>query len=150
MSPLDPLIRLVPSGLRPLVMPAPPAESLRLAAILGVDAAELGGIRLGRLYHYRPFAVAKPDGRERRLLAPSPALKRLQRALLVNHLARLPVHPCATAYHAGGSTVLNAAAHARSRLVATADLRDFFESTRAERVRGCLAEQGWRGESLGR
>ena len=67
-------------------------------------------IRLGPRFHYRPFTIAKPDGRERRLLAPSPALKRLQRALLDNYLARLPVHPCATAFCPGASTVLNAPA----------------------------------------
>src|SRR5262249_24989209 len=42
----------------------------------------------------------------------------------------------------------NARAHAQSRLIATVDLRDFFESTRAARVRRCFIEQGWRNESL--
>ena len=44
--------------------------------------------------------------------------------------------------------MLNARPHARSRLIATVDLRDFFESTRAARVRRCFVEQGWRDESL--
>jgi hypothetical protein len=145
MSPLDPLIRLLPPALHPLVMPqhASSAQARRLAGILGVPAGELGAIRLGPRLHYRPLAVAKPDGRERRVLAPSPPLKRLQRALLVNYLARLPVHPCATAFYPGASTVRNARAHARSRLIATVDLRDFFESTRAGRVRRVFVEQGW-------
>ena len=38
--------------------------------------------------------------------------------------------------------------HACSTLVATVDLRDFFESTRAARVRAFLAGQGWRDEEL--
>jgi hypothetical protein len=150
MNPLDPLIRLVPAGLRPLLTrPGPPSDQARrLAAILGVDAGGLDAIRLGPLYHHRPFTVAKPDGRERRLLAPSPALKRLQRALLRNYLGQLPVHRCATAFHPGASTVLHARPHARGKLIATVDLRDFFESTRAARVRRCFIEQGWDGESL--
>jgi RNA-directed DNA polymerase len=150
MSPLDPLIRLVPAGLRPLVAPPrpPSGQARQLAEILGVDAGGLDSIRLGPRYHYRPFRVAKPDGRERRLLAPSPALKRLQRALLSNYLDQIPVHPCATAYHPGASTVVNARRHARSRLIATVDLRDFFESTRAARVRRAFVEQGWRDEAL--
>jgi RNA-directed DNA polymerase len=150
MNPLDPLIRLVPAGLRPLLTPprAPSEQARDLAEVLGVDAGELDAIRLGPRYHYRPFTIAKPDGRERRVLAPSPALKRLQRALLVNYLAGLPIHPCATAYYPGASTVRNAGPHARSRLVATVDLHDFFESTRAARVRRYFVEQGWRDESL--
>ena len=150
MNPLDPFIGLVPAGLRPLVTRphTPSGQARRLAEILGVDAGELDAIRLGPRLHYRPFTITKPDGRERRLLAPSPALKRLQRALLVNDLARLPVHPCATAYYPGASTVLNARPHARSRLIATVDLRDFFESTRAARVRRCFVEQGWGDEPL--
>jgi RNA-directed DNA polymerase len=150
MNPLEPLIRLVPAGLRSSLTPprGPSEQARRLAEILGVDAGELDAIRMGPRFHYRPFAVAKPDGRERRLLAPSPALKRLQRALLVNYLAGLPIHPCATAFYPGASTVLNVAPHARSRLIATVDLRDFFESTRAARVRRSFVEQGWRDESL--
>jgi hypothetical protein len=91
---------------------------------------------------------AKANGRERRLLAPSPALKRLQRELLVKYLSRLPIHPCATAFFPGASTVLNARPHASRRLIATVDLRDFFESTHASRVRRCFLDQGFRDESL--
>jgi hypothetical protein len=150
MNPFDPLIRLVPTAWRPLVTPrrTPSEQARRLAEILEVDPGGLDAIRLGPRFHYRPFTITKPDGRERRLLAPSPALKRLQRALLVNYLARLPVHHCATAYFHGASTVLNARPHARSGLVACVDLRDFFESTHAARVRRCFIEQGWRDESL--
>lgn len=150
MTPLGPLARLVPAGLRPLLA-APRGASGQedeLAAALGVEVGELAAIRPGPRYHYRPFSVEKPCGGARRIVAPSPGLKRVQRALLDNALARLPVHPCATAFYRGASTVRNARPHARARLVATVDLRDFFESTRAARVRGFLAGQGWRGEAL--
>jgi hypothetical protein len=150
MNPLDALIGLVPAGLRPLMTPqrSRSAQSQHLAEILGVAAGELDAIRLGPRFHYRPFNIAKANGRERRLLAPSPALKRLQHALLVNYLAQLPVHPCATAFFPGASTVHNARPHANRRLIATVDLRDFFESTRASRVRRCFLEQGWRDKPL--
>ena len=36
----------------------------------------------------------------------------------------------------------------KDALIATVDLRDFFESTRAARVRRCFVEHGWRDESL--
>lgn len=145
-----PLARLLPAGWRPLLgAPGAVTESARrLADILAVDVGELPALRLGARLHYRPFAVAKPDGRERRLLAPSPALKRHQRRLLDHYLARIPAHPCATAFGPGSSIVRNARPHARSALIATVDLRDFFETTRAGRVRAFFAGQGWRDEGL--
>jgi hypothetical protein len=150
MKPFEPLTRLLPAGLRPLwARPRSGSEQAqRLAGILAVGVGELASMRLGARLHYRPFTTSKPDGRERRLLAPSPALKTLQRRLLDRYLARLPVHACATAFRAGSSIVHNARAHARQTLIATVDLRDFFESTSAARVRAFFVKQGWRGEEL--
>jgi hypothetical protein len=123
-------------------------DVLRLAAILNVAPTELSTVRLGRRYHYRPFSVPKRDGRERTILAPSPALKALQRRLLRRYLARLPLHPAATAFRTGGSVVANARRHAGQALVATVDVADFFPSTSANRVRRFFLRQGWRGEAL--
>src|SRR4051794_1985262 len=115
MKPFEPLTRLLPAGLRPLwTWPRSGSEQAqRLAGILGVDVGDLAAIRLGARFHYRPFTRIKPDGRERRLLAPSPALKTLQRRLLDRYLAHLPVHACATAFRPGSSIVHNARVHAR-------------------------------------
>jgi hypothetical protein len=142
--------RLIPPAFRSILTGNGPVDELlgRLAEILGVGEDELGEIRLGSRYHYRPFTIPKPDGRERRVLAPSPPLKRLQRKLLDEYLGRLPIHPSATAFHAGASTVKHALPHAWSTRIATVDLRDFFESTAAGRVRRFFLSEGWRGESL--
>lgn len=150
MKPLEVLTRLLPESLRLLLAPphACPEQARRLAGILAVGVSELPSIRMGARYHYRPFTIAKPDGRERHLLAPSPALKRLQRRLLDNYLAQLPAHACATAFRSGSSIVHNARAHARQQLIATVDVRDFFASTRASRVRAFFVKQGWHGEEL--
>jgi RNA-directed DNA polymerase len=124
------------------------ADVLRLGAILGIAPTELSTVRLGRCYHYHPLSIPKRDGRERALLAPSPALKSLQRRLLRRHLARLPIHPAATAFRPGGSIVANARHHAGQALVATVDIADFFPSTSANRVRSFFLAHGWRGEAL--
>ena len=151
MSPPGPWARLVPSALRPfLTIPSLPSDRAgRLATILGVEPSELAAIRLGPRLHYRPHALAKPDGEPRRILAPSRALKRLQRRLLDGYLARIPVHPAATAYRRGGSALVHARRHALGRVVATVDLRDFFEATRGARVARVFRAQGWRDEELG-
>jgi RNA-directed DNA polymerase len=139
-----PLLRLLP---RPSA-PSASAMETRLATLLGVWPSALPSLRLGPKYHYRPFTVAKRDGRERRILAPSPALKKLQRNLLHNYLDKLLVHPAATAFRRNCSIVDNARRHAGQKLIATLDLVDFFESTTASRVRGFFLKQGWRGEAL--
>src|SRR5262249_18270480 len=134
---------------RRLASPAVPSEQTwRLAVILDVPPGDLASLRLGPRLHYRPLTIPKPDGRDRRLLAPSPALKALQRRLLDNYLAHLPAHACATAFRPGSSIVRNARVHARQRLIATVDLRDFFESTRAARVRAFFVRHGWRDLEL--
>lgn len=149
MNLFDPLTRLAPASLRRLFVPGNLTESAeRLAAILNVAPGELASIRMGPRYHYRPFAIAKPDGRERRICAPSPALKSLQRRLLDNYLGTLPIHEAAMAFRPGYSIVHNARQHARNQLIATVDLRDFFESTRAARVRAFFVKLGWRGEEI--
>jgi RNA-directed DNA polymerase len=118
-----------------------------LAGLLGVETRELDSIRMGPRYNYRPIAATKPDGRERRILAPSPALKMLQRRLLDAYLVQFSVHPAATAFRPGGSTLAHVMPHARSRLVAVVDLRDFFESTRGGRIARWLAEQDWTSDA---
>jgi hypothetical protein len=105
-------------------------------------------VRLGRRFHYRSLTIPKRDGRERQILAPSPALKALQRRLLGRYLSRLPVHPTATAFVSGGSVIANARHHAGQAIIATVDLVDFFPSTTAQRVRRFFLWQGWRGEAL--
>jgi hypothetical protein len=102
---------------------------------------------MGRRYHYRPLTRPKPDGRERRILAPSPALAGLQRRFLDAYLVDQEVHPSATAFRRGGSTLAHALPHARNRLIATVDLRDFFESTRGGRVARWFSEQHWGRET---
>jgi hypothetical protein len=124
------------------------ADERKLAQLLSMRTTELAAVRLGRIYHYRPFAITKRDGRERRILAPSPALKALQRNLLHNYLETLPVHPAATGFISGLSIVNNAQRHAGQALFATLDLQDFFEATSAARVRAFFLRQGWRDPAL--
>lgn len=150
MNPLEPLTRWIPASLRRLATAGERDRQMRrLAEVLRVEVGELSAVRLGTRYHYRPFTTAKADGRERRILAPSPPLKGLQRRLLDNYLATLPVSPHATAFRRGGSIVHNARRHANQRLIATVDLRDFFEATKGHRVRRFFARHGWREEALG-
>lgn len=114
-----------------------------LARRLGVPAAELRAVRPA----YREFTVPKRSGGARRLAAPEPALKTLQRRILRRLLGRLQAHPAAAGFERGRSIVTNALPHAGRAVVVRMDLKDFFESTSALHVSKYLRKIGWNAEA---
>jgi RNA-directed DNA polymerase len=122
-------------------------DLMRLSWMLDVSPAELLNFCSSRgrdaRYHYRPLRRAKRDGGHRDIVAPSPDLKRLQRALLRHYLESLPVHAAAMGFRRGLSVADNARVHLGQAVVITADLEDFFGSTSAQRVRAYFQAQGW-------
>ena len=101
-----------------------------LARRLGVDGDQLRTVRP----QYAEFTIPKRSGGTRRILAPSPELKTLQRQILRRLLDRLRVHSAATGFQKGHSIVTNAVFHAGRAVVVHMDIRDFFAATRAKRV----------------
>ncbi|HEV7225207.1 MAG TPA: reverse transcriptase family protein [Pirellulales bacterium] len=92
---------------------------------------------------YREFSIPKRAGGQRRILAPEPELKSLQRRIHRRLLARLPVHPAATGFRRGESIVTHARRHAGQAAVVRLDLKDFFPSTSAKRVEQYFRAIGW-------
>jgi len=92
---------------------------------------------------YRRFQVPKRAGGRRTIYEPGEELKRVQRLLLRKLFRRLSAHACAHGFERGKSTVTGALPHARKRVVLRMDLRDFFASTKAARVRDYFARAGW-------
>jgi RNA-directed DNA polymerase len=90
-------------------------------------------------FTYRRFHKLKSDGAQRELAEPDPRLKRLQYEIAARHLRAEQPHPAAVAYQKGKSTANHVWAHAGAAIIVTADVRDFFPSTRADRV-----ESWWR------
>lgn len=119
---------------------------------LGVDALALRlGLREEELRAvppvYREFAIPKRSGGTRRILAPSDPLKALQRRILRRLLKRLSAHPAATGFERGQSIVTNARRHVGKAVVVRMDLKDFFGSTAAKRVRRYFQQIGWNREA---
>ncbi len=79
----------------------------------------------------------------RLLEIPKPRLKRSQRWILDEILALLPVHDAAHGFVPGRSIVTNAALHTGQEVVVRFDLKDFFPSVPASRVRGVFAKLGY-------
>jgi hypothetical protein len=96
---------------------------------------------------YASFTIPKRDGRRRTILAPSPALKQAQRRILRRLLGRPRAHPAVTGFERGHSIVTAARHHAGQAVVVRMDIRDFFTSTRAERVRDLFRKLDWDAEA---
>jgi RNA-directed DNA polymerase len=89
-------------------------------------------------FHYRHFTKPKRGGR-REIAAPDVKLKRLQHEIIARYFANQQPHPAALAYRRGKSTADHVWAHAGADVLITADIKDFFPTTREWRV-----ENWWR------
>lgn len=111
----------------------------QLAQRLDVEPRELRRMRP----QYRRFTIPKRSGGAREILAPDPELKKLQRRILRRLLARLRVHDAVHGFQRGRSIVTNALVHQGQEIVVGLDVRDFFPSTSAHRIRKYFRKVGW-------
>jgi hypothetical protein len=140
--------------------PRPPARPTALDAhglprlATRADVAKLVGVEeeaLTRLMRpgtgpgsgYVEFEIPKAKGGTRRIAAPRPELRRVQRALLEQILAKVPLHDACHGFVAGRSTVSNATPHRGAKLVVKLDLKDFFPTVHYRRVRGLFQQLGY-------
>jgi hypothetical protein len=110
-----------------------------LARRLGLSVAELDAVTVG----YREFTIPKRSGGTRKILAPEPKLKEVQRRILHRLLGRLKCHWAATGFNRGHSIATNAVCHAGKAVVVRLDVKDFFASTTARRVHAYFRAIGW-------
>jgi len=97
----------------------------------------------GPLRHYRYRWLSKQSGGFRLLEAPKPRLKRAQRRLLRAILDLVPPHDAAHGFTRGRSIISHSSCHVGAALVLRLDLRDFFPSISAPRVRGLFRTLGY-------
>lgn len=95
-----------------------------------------------RIAHYRYRWLPRASG-ARLLEAPKPRLAAVQRRILDELLAPIPVHPAAHGFVRGRSAITGAAVHSGSAVVITVDLEHFFPSITAGRVWGVLRAAGY-------
>jgi RNA-directed DNA polymerase len=110
-----------------------------LANRLGVTVEELRAVQP----QYRESTIPKRSGGTRRILAPDPALKTLQRRILKRLLGRLRAHPAVHGFERGHSIVSNAKCHKGRAIVLRMDVENFFESTTTKRVEAYFQFIGW-------
>ncbi len=110
-----------------------------LARRLGVSEFELGDIEIS----YQEFTIPKRGGGSRQITAPNPELKKMQRLILRRLLGKLKVHPNVTGFVPGHSIVTNAQTHVGTDLVIRMDIKNFFGTCKAKRVRKYFRRIGW-------
>jgi hypothetical protein len=97
----------------------------------------------GSLRHYNYHWLLGRRGKRRLLEQPRGRLKALQRKVLHEILARIPAHWAAHGYCKGRSVASYAQPHVGKQIVLRLDLRDFFPSVRAARVRALFRTAGY-------
>jgi hypothetical protein len=112
---------------------------------LGMTVAEIHAVPVA----YREFEIPKRSGGRRRIAAPEPPLKALQKRLLRRLLDRLKAHPAATGFEHCHSIATNALCHTGQAVVLRMDLKDFFPSTTEQRVRDWFHGIGWNRAASG-
>lgn len=101
--------------------------SLRhLAHLTGAPYLYLRDIVERAVDPYTDISLSKKSGGSRPISAPEPMLMDVQRLILDQSLAEIPLHPAAFAYRKGRSVVDCARHHAGARWLVKLDLHDFF------------------------
>jgi RNA-directed DNA polymerase len=93
--------------------------------------------------HYHALLKSKRSGGLRLIEIPKSDLKRIQRRLLSGLLDRIPVHQSVHGFIRGRSVLTHAGEHTGQAVVICHDLRDFFNSIGASRVRALWRTLGY-------
>lgn len=97
----------------------------------------------GALQHYHYAFIDKKSGPPRLIEAPKSRLKAIQRRILDEILAKVPVHGSAFGFVPGRSCLGGAQLHAGEAVVAGFDLRHFFPTLQMGRVHGIFRSLGY-------
>ncbi len=125
------------------------ADPAAVAKLLGIDDADLKkmmrpGTEAGS--GYVEFEIPKAKGGTRKIAAPRTPLRKVQRKILDEILAKIPLHDACHGFVPHRSTVTNATPHARAAIVLKMDLKDFFPTVHYRRVKGLFQYLGYNEE----
>jgi len=123
-----------------------------LAALLDLTQGELDWFadpqlrnrraRPGRLHHYRYDWLRRENRTPRLLEVPGLRLRAIQRTVLDDVLASIPLHSAAHGFVPSRGAVTGAAVHTGAEVVSNLDLTSFFARVTAGRVYGVLRQTG--------
>ena len=125
------------------------ADPAAVATLVGISTADLAklmrpGTDAGS--GYVEFEIPKAKGGTRKIAAPRTPLRKVQRKILDEILAKVPLHDAAHGFVPDRSTVTNALPHTRAAIVLKLDLKDFFPTVHYRRVKGLFQYLGYNEE----
>ena len=127
--------------------PLPPADvghdAVELARRLSMSVRDMVALQP----QYDVFTIPKRRGGTRRITAPQPDLKELQRRINRKLLGRLKAHPAAMGFEKGQSIATHARRHAGRAVVVRMDIRDFFATTAEIRINAYFRRIGWNAQA---
>lgn len=91
---------------------------------------------------YNSFCILKRNGKKRKIDAPKPFLKIIQRLLLDNLLYKVPVSDFCFGFVKNKSIKDNATPHIKSNTIIKIDIKNFFKSTTVDHVTSVLPNIG--------
>ncbi len=95
---------------------------------------------------YVDFEIPKAKGGTRTISAPRAPLRKIQRQIHEQVLAKVAAHDAAHGFVVGRSTVTNAGPHVGAVLLLKTDIQDFFPTIHYGRVRGLFRMLGYADE----
>lgn len=125
-------------------------DDKQLAVFLGLEYKDLRFLAYHRdvvtVDHYHRYTVPKKSGGERKISAPKPMLKNVQRKILCDILEKIEVSDSAHGFIKQKSVVTGAREHEPSpAIVINMDVTDFFPTITFNRVRGLFQSFGYSG-----
>jgi len=125
----------------------------RMASELGLPSGFILSLARSASHEYKTYRIAKRNGEFRTIHHPSRRLKALQRWLLRNVIANLPVHAAAAAYRPRRSILDNASRHVASGYLLRMDFANFFPSITQVDLARYIAERrplfdGWAPQDI--
>jgi RNA-directed DNA polymerase len=112
----------------------------RIARETGVDEISIEAIINSADRLYKTYNIRKRTGGVRQINHPTPTLKFLQRWVVRNFIAHLPIHPSVTSYRNGIGISRNAQMHVAQSYLMKMDFRDFFPSITRIDVQNLIVE----------
>lgn len=110
-------------------------DKRHLAGLLGMSVSDLAALLyIDSDMLYTSKEIPKKSGGKRTIVMPCVLLKYIQRWILDNILAHIPVSEYATGFQKGTSILLNAEAHTGQDCIINIDLKDFFPTITLENV----------------
>lgn len=106
----------------------------RISSDLGLSVNYVNLVARTASHRYKTYGIPKKTGGVRTIEHPARELKLLQRWLVRNLFAGIPVHKAASAYKRGSSIYRNATQHKARNFILKVDFKDFFPSIRGDDV----------------